>query len=186
MKYRIRLELSGESARRDEMKNLVVCLLLCLSFFVFFACATQPSAPEPVPEPTPAPAPKPTPAPPPEPPKAAAPSRATDLILDGAETYTVVRGDTLTKISRRKYQNGFYWPLIMMASPSAWTTFNMDQDQDLIEPGMALTIPNLQANLNDARAKESMKKFFLETAGITERIRPKDAAGLQKLANSWQ
>ena len=181
------------------MKNPVICLLLCLSFFVLFACATQPPAPapapayEPAPEPAPkpapapAPAPKPTPAapapapaPPPEPPKAAAPSRTTDLILNGADTYTVVKGDTLSKISRRKYKNGFYWPLIMMASPG------VVEDQDLIEPGMALTVPKLQANLDDTRARESMKKFFLEAAGITERKRPKDAAGLRKLANSWQ
>jgi len=173
------------------MKNLVICLLLCLSFFVFFACATPPPAPAPAPAPATEPAPPPpapapaAPTPPPEPPKAAAPSRATDLILDGAEKYTVVKGDTLSRISRRKYQNGFYWPLIMMASPSAWKAFNMNQDQDLIEPGMALIVPNLKANLNDARARESMKKFFLETAGITERKRPKDAAGLRKLANSW-
>ncbi|MDR2575319.1 MAG: LysM peptidoglycan-binding domain-containing protein [Treponema sp.] len=168
------------------MKNLVISLFLCLSFFVLFACGTQPPAPAPAPTPvsTPAPEPAPAPAPPPEPPKAAAPSRATDLVLDGAENYTVVKGDTLSRISRRKYQNGFYWPLIMMASPSAWKTFNMDQNQDLIEPGMVLIIPKLQANLNDARAKESMKKFFLETAGITELKRPKDATGLRKLANS--
>jgi hypothetical protein len=159
------------------MKNLVICLLFCLSFFVLFACGTQPPAPAPTYEPAPDPAPAPTP--PPEPPKAAAPSRATDLILDGAETYIVVRRDTLSRISRRKYQNGFYWPLIMMASPG------IVEDQDLIEPGMALTIPKLQANLNDARARESMKKYFLETASITERKRPKDAAGLRKLANAW-
>jgi Tfp pilus assembly protein FimV len=160
------------------MKNTVICLLLCLSFFMLFACGTQPPAPAPAPTPAPAPAPAPTP--PPEPPKAVAPSRATDLILDGAETYTVLKRDTLSRISRKKYQNGFYYPLIMMASPG------IVEDQDIIEPGMVLTIPNLRANLNDARARESMKKFFLETAGITERKRPKDAAGLRKLANSLQ
>jgi len=68
----------------------------------------------------------------------------------------------------------------MMASP------DIVEEQDLIEPGMVLTIPKLQANLNDARARESMKKYFLEIAGITERKRPKDAAGLRKLANSWK
>jgi len=171
------------------MKSQVICLLLCLSFFVFFACATQPPAPEPAPTPAPAPAPEPTPgpapvAPPPEPPKELIPFRASELILEGAETYTVVWGDTLSKISRRKYRNGFYWPLIMMASPSAWQAFNKAQNQDLIEPGMKLTIPKIQPNLDDARARASMKQFFLETAGITERKRPKDAAGLRKLAGA--
>jgi len=77
-----------------------------------------------------------------------------------------------------KYQNGFYYPLIMMAAN------DLIQDQDLIEPGWVLTIPRLQANLNDTRAKESMKKYFLEIAVITNRIRPEDAEGLRKLANS--
>jgi len=159
------------------MKSFVICLFLCLSFFVFFACGTQPPAPPPAAEKTPDPAPEPAPATPaPTPPVAVTPSRATDLVLDGAETYTVVLGDTLSNISRKKYQDGFYYPLIMMASPGVVA------DQDLIEPGMLLTIPRLQANLNDARAKESMKKYYLEIAGITERKRPKDAAGLRKLA----
>jgi hypothetical protein len=61
------------------------------------------------------------------------------------------------------------------------------EDQDVILPGMVLTIPNLQANLNDPRAKASMKEFFLEIADITDRQhkRPRDAAGLRRLANSW-
>jgi hypothetical protein len=77
-----------------------------------------------------------------------------------------------------KYQNGFYYPLIMMAAR------DFIKNQDHIEPGMVLTIPRLQANLNDARARESMKRYFLEIADITNRKRPEDAAGLRKLANS--
>ena len=59
------------------------------------------------------------------------------------------------------------------------------EDQDYILPGMVLTIPRLQANLEDNRARASMKKYFLEAADITNRKRPADAAGLRKLANSW-
>jgi len=55
------------------------------------------------------------------------------------------------------------------------------KDQDFILPGMVLTVPVLQANLNDSRARESMKKFFLDIANITDRKRPEDAAGLRKL-----
>jgi len=163
------------------MKKIVFCLVLVLSFFVFFACASPPpassstpAAPAPA---TPAPA-APAPATPPRQPAPQTPSRTTDLVLDGSETYTVVRGDTLSKIAQSKYRNGFYYPLIMMASNG------VIKDQDFIEPGMKLTIPKLQANLDDPRAKESMKKFFLEIAAITERKRPNDAAGLRKLANS--
>jgi hypothetical protein len=172
------------------MKRVVFYLALFFSLFMLFACSTPPSTepapaapppPPPAEEPEPPPPPPPPPSPPPpEPPRAEAPpSRSTDLILADAEVYTVVRGDTLSKIARKKYRNGFYYPLIIMASR------NIIRDQDRIGPGMVLTIPKLQPNLDDARARESMKKFFLETAGITERKRPRDAAGLRRLANTW-
>lgn len=151
------------------MKNIVFCLVLFVSLFVFFACGGGPP-----PAPAPAPA-APPPPPPPPAPAPAAPARTTDLILDGAGTYTVVNGDTLSKLSQAKYKNSFYYPLIMMASK------DIVKDQDFILPGMVLTIPVLQANLNDSRARESMKKFFLEVANITDRKRPEDAAGLRKL-----
>ena len=166
------------------MKKSVFCLALISCFFLFLACGSLPSASEPAPAPSSSSAPSPAPAastpspPPPQPSTAASSSRSTDLILDGAETYTVVWGDTLTKISRNKYRNGFYYPLILMASQS------VVNDQDKIVPGMRLTIPNLQANLNDPRAKESMKRYILEIASLTERKRPRDAVGLRNLANS--
>ena len=165
------------------MKNGILCLALVLGFLAFFACGTQPPAPTPAPAPTTPAAPPPTPGSPPPPPPPPPPERAHDLVLDGAEYYTVVTKDTLSHIARLKYgsHNGYYYPLIIMASAG------IVEDQDLIEPGTVLTVPNLQANLNDARAKASMKKFFLEVADITERKhkRPHDAAGLRKLANSW-
>jgi len=176
------------------MKNIIFCFVLFLGFFVFFACGSAPPPPDPEPASAPVPAPTPTPptrilVPPPprretpkpqEPPKASvSPSRTTDLILNGAETYTVVKGDTLSKISRRKYKNSYYYPLIMMASKG------IVKNQDHIQPGMVLTIPKLQPNLNDARARASMKKYFLEVADITSRKRPNDAAGLRRLARSF-
>ncbi|MDR2716495.1 MAG: LysM peptidoglycan-binding domain-containing protein [Treponema sp.] len=159
------------------MKNTVFCLVLFLSFCGFFACASQP--PELASPPEPPPPPPPIEAPPP-PSVEADSSFAADLVLDGAETYIVVRRDTLSKIARKKFgsRNGFYYPLIMMASNIAI------KDQDLLEPGMVLTIPRLRANLNSAKAKASMKKFFLETAAITNRKRPRDGTGLRRLANS--
>jgi len=164
------------------MKKAVFCLAIIFSVFLFFACASAPSTPEPAAPPATAPA---TPAPttPPQQttntptPEAPAPGNS-DIIISGAEIYTVVWGDTLTKIARKKYGNGFYYPLILMASGS------VIKDQDKIIPGMKITIPRLQVNLDDSRARASMKKFFLETASITERKRPRDAAGLRNLANS--
>jgi len=160
------------------MKNTIICLVLFVSLFVFFACGGSPPAPSPAPAAkTPAPAAKPpaanTPAP-------AASSNNTDIILDGASTYTVVSGDTLSKISQGTYKNGFYYPLIMMASK------NLVKDQDYIQPGMVLTVPKLQSNLDNAKARESMKKFFLEIADITESRRPQDAAGLRKLVKEMR
>jgi len=161
------------------MKNTVFCLVLFLSFFVLFACGTPPG---PAPAAKPAAKPASTPATSkttPEPAKTPTPVRTTDIILDGAEAYTIVRGDTLSGIARKKYRNGFYYPLIMMASP------NVVRDQDLIEPGAVLTVPRLQPNLNDAKAKQSMKKYFREVADITNRKRPADAAGLRKMADTF-
>ena len=101
-----------------------------------------------------------------------------DLILEGAKTYTVVSGDVLNAISRQEYSNGFYFPLIMLASS------NMVLDPDLIEPGMVLTIPDLQRNLNDAKARGRIKSFLREIAEIEDRRnRPQDAEGLRKLAS---
>jgi LysM repeat protein len=161
------------------MKNIVFCLVLFYSFFMFFACGSLPSSSDPASASSPT-ATASTPASSSQQPSnaAASSSRTTDLILDGSEAYTVVRGDTLSKISQSKYRNGFYYPLIMMASN------NIVKDQDLIRPGMVLTIPRLQVNLDDPRARESMKRFFIEIANITERKRPNDAAGLRRLANS--
>jgi len=150
-----------EKSVKKEVGNFVFCLVLISSFFVLYACASLPTESVYVP-----------------PPQQSSDAAYPDIILDGAESYTVVRGDTLTKISRSRYRNGFYYPLIMMASS------NVVEDQDKIEVGTILTIPKLQANLDDPKARESMKKFFLEIAAITERKRPRDAAGLRNLANS--
>jgi hypothetical protein len=170
--------------REFYMKNIGFCLVLVFSFFVLFACGgTPPPAPAASPSSSPEAPPSSPEVPPSQPssPAVAPPERAHDLVLDGAEIYTVIHRDTLSHIARIKYgaHNGFYYPLIIMASR------DLVEDQDYIEIGMVLTIPNLQANLNDARARASMKAFFLEVADITNRKRPKDAAGLRSLAGSW-
>jgi nucleoid-associated protein YgaU len=102
-----------------------------------------------------------------------------DLNLDDSKTYTVVSGDTLSAISRKNYNDGFYFPLIMLASS------DVVLDPDLIEPGMKLTIPDLPKNLNDPKAKGELKNFLNEIAEIYDkRNRPLDADGLRKLASS--
>jgi hypothetical protein len=88
-----------------------------------------------------------------------------DLILDGAAPYKVVKGDTLSTITRKHYgaNNGFFFPLIMLASS------NVVSDPDRIEPDMTLTIPDLQRNLDNAKAREKIKAFLIDIAGIYER-----------------
>jgi hypothetical protein len=86
------------------------------------------------------------------------------LILDGAETYTVVSGDFLAAIARRFYGsgNGYFFPLIMLASS------DVVLDPELIEPGMELAVPDLQRNLDDPVARESIEAFLRDIAGVYE------------------
>lgn len=84
------------------------------------------------------------------------------LIMDGAKDYKVKSGDTLSSIAKDFYgkDNGYYFPIIMLASSQTIL------DPDMIEPGMVLTIPDLQKNLNDSSAHQNMKKFFQEIADV--------------------
>ena len=102
-----------------------------------------------------------------------------DLILTDAETYEVKAGDTLSAIARTKYHNGSYFPLIQLASG------DVVLDYDLIDIGMKLTLPDLQKNLDDARAKAKLKEFLIEIAKIEDRRdRPQTADGLRNLSDS--
>jgi hypothetical protein len=102
-----------------------------------------------------------------------------DLILDGAYTRIVRSGDTLAAISREAYSNGLYFPVIMLASKDVVI------DPDKIEPGMELVIPDLQRNLNDSRARASIKNFLKEIAAVEDlRERHGDAKSLRELSDS--
>ena len=84
------------------------------------------------------------------------------LILEGAGTYTVVAGDTLSQIARKLYHDGLDYPLIMLASSEVVL------DPDKIEPGMELIVPDLQKNLDDDDARTALKEFFRAIADIEE------------------
>jgi len=75
----------------------------------------------------------------------------TGLDFTGAGTYTVKSGDTLSEISRHAYNDGFYYPVIMLASRGV--VINPDK----IKPGMELTIPDLERNKANASSRKSMK-----------------------------
>jgi len=111
------------------------------------------------------------------------------LDLTGAQQYTVVAGDVLSGIAQRFYgglgalehggrQNGFFFPIIHLASPNV-------VDPDVLEPGMVLIIPDLRRNLDNPGARQALRNAMLETATLNEqRNRPLDVEGLRRLANS--
>jgi hypothetical protein len=102
-----------------------------------------------------------------------------NLILDGAVTRIVKSGDTLSAISREVYNNGLFFPVIMLASKDVVI------DPDKIEPGMQLVIPDLQRNLYDSNARASIKSFLKEIAAVEDlRERHGDARGLRELSDS--
>jgi len=84
------------------------------------------------------------------------------LNLTEAATYTVVSGDTLTAITKNFYgdDKGYWFPLILAASNETVT------DPDLIQPGMVLTIPDFELNVNDPSIKRDVKKTFRTVAAI--------------------
>ena len=96
------------------------------------------------------------------------------LDLSGAQSYTVVQGDYLVQITQKYYggltgvgkagtNNGFYFPLIMLASG------NIIVDPDLIEPGMRLTIPDLKKNLANSGARKAIKNCLKDVSYIYNR-----------------
>ena len=153
------------------MNKLLYCIAL-LSFALMLGCNSAPKA-------APAPSGSNTTAQGSDSYRAATDRYKQGLILDGAGTYKVVHRDTLSRISQLKYKNGFYFPVIMLASS------DLVLDPDKIIPGWVLTIPDLEANLKDPRARENIKQFLLEVAKINDqRNRPRDAAGLRALSAS--
>ena len=84
----------------------------------------------------------------------------TGLDLSGAGTYTVKAGDTLSDISKLTYNDGFYYPIIMLASRGVVV------NPDKIKPSMVLTIPDLERNKANANSRRSMKNCLNGFANI--------------------
>jgi len=94
------------------------------------------------------------------------------LDLSGAQNYAVVQGDYLVQITQKYYgaltgvgkagkSNGFYFPILMLASSNAGIV-----DPDLIQPGMKLTIPDLKKNLANSDARKAIKDCLKDVAYI--------------------
>jgi hypothetical protein len=113
------------------------------------------------------------------------------LDMYGSQEYTVKWGDTLSKITRRYYgdlvdvgeagsNNGFYYPLLMMASPDSRIV-----DPDLIVPGLTLNIIDLERNLANPVAHQAIKDSIKEISYIYHaKNKPAEEAGLIRLSNS--
>jgi len=113
------------------------------------------------------------------------------LDISGAQEYTVVSGDTLSQITRKYYgnltdvgaagvNNGFYFPVIMLASTASHIV-----DPDLIEPGMKLVIIDLKKNLANPVSRKAIKDCLSDVAYIYNRKgRSAEEEGLKRLSNS--
>ena len=172
--------------------------LVLATLLLFLSCQTAPVA---APQPSPASAPGPGPAQAAETPRQTTPAPQTTgqasvslvngLDLTGAQRYIVVDGDTLNEITRRFYghltdvgmagrSNGFFYPILMLASPEANIA-----DPDLIFPNMSLNIPDLRRNLANPTSREAIRNSLRQTAGIYDRKGiPEESEGLLRLANS--
>jgi hypothetical protein len=112
------------------------------------------------------------------------------LDLSGAQSYTVERGDTLSQITRNYYgslsgvgtagpSNGFYFPLLMLASG------NTIVDPDLIEPGYKITIPDLKKNLANSGARKAIRDCLKDVSYVyNKKGQPATEQGLIALADS--
>ena len=101
------------------------------------------------------------------------------LDLSGAETYTVKKGDTLTSITKANYgeNNGYYFPLIMLASRT------VVQDPEMIRPGMKLTIPSLEKNINNVEKAKILSPYFKDIAGVYKQKKTKVAPDIREHLN---
>ena len=131
-------------------KNLIMCFVI-LAVFGMFSCKTT----------------KPEPATVNEAFQRVFSEYRDELILEGAKLHVVQHGETLSGLAKSEWKNdhGYYFPVIMLASSQAAVI----ADPDIIEPGMRLTIPDLQKNLDDSRARSNIKSYLKEIADIYER-----------------
>jgi hypothetical protein len=103
------------------------------------------------------------------------------IVLKGAQPYRVAPGDSPTRIARAAYgeQNGFYFPLIMLASRGTVLL------PEALAPGMKLTVPDLPRNLANAEARMALKALLLDTAALYALMGdPASQAGMENLANA--
>jgi len=182
------------------MKKFLI-ILVAISALAILSCnsspapATNPAPPAATPAPAPAPAAQPKPATQGDSTQvkaneAPAVTYVNKLDMTGAVDYVVVKGDTLSDIARKQYggltnvgvagaRNGFYFPVIILASP------NTIADPDLIEVGMKLKIVDLKINLDNPVSRQAIKDCLLNVSSVYNKKGVKATEdGLIRLANS--
>jgi len=104
---------------------------------------------------------------------------SSDLIMEGTRSYTVVAGDTLHHIAANYYPDGYYYPVILLASRDVLV------DPHKIQVGMVLTVPDLEANLSTPSSRAAVKGVIYDCSNI-ERSRDwiDGANALREIADS--
>ena len=175
------------------MKKYLIFLFILAALIGISCNTTTPATTATTTPPTtstqPATSPTPAPTPPPAAPPPVVVTNQLGLDMSGATNYTVVIGDFLSEITRTFYgsltdvgpagtRNGFYYPLLMLASEGLIT------DPDLIFPGTNLKIPDLKKNLDNPSSRRAIKDCLREAAGIYNRKRlPDEEQGLLRLSD---
>lgn len=158
--------------KRASCFALVPLIFALLTALSVFGCASSAPTPEAAPEPVSALEPDPAPdlaageETPVEPLPAPRWEYFHGLILEGAKPYTVVKGDTLSDIAKKKWdagQNPYFFPVL------ALTAENIISDPDVIKPGTKLAIPDLKVNLEDPEARAKIKICLKEAAAFYAR-----------------
>ena len=115
----------------------------------------------------------------------------TNLDYTQVRQYVVIYGDTLSEITRTHYENltdvgqagtrnGFYYPILMLASPDCGI-----KDPDLIFPGMNLNVPDLKRNLANPTSRQAIKDCLTKVSSVYSlKGKPEEVEGLLKLAES--
>ena len=143
------------------MRKTIIVVALVLGFAVLFACKSQPESAAEMTETE-------------QMFKGVYDQYRDSLILDGAKKHIVTKGEWLAHIALEEYHDGFYYPLIMLASS------NVVLDPDLIRPGMELTVPSLRRNLEDPAARASLHEFLLKIADLEEARNRYDTAVIMR------
>jgi len=150
------------------MKKIALTAAFIISVMLAVSCASSPQSQEVAEQPEEAPVPVAVRVPAPAP----AIVTAGELDLTGAVKYKVKWGDTLVKISRRFYKDGFYYPVIILASQNV-----VIKNPDKIWPGMVLTIADLERNKANDNTRKAIKDC-LNAFADTEKTKPRPRRGL--------